>query len=210
MSPVFRIMGRPFLVIAATASFVLVACGQEPADTAQPPAGNGTEVTGGVPGDMAQLPTPTPTMVMPVDTTDRINDGYPDFTPTPLPPEVERTEKGARNVLLSWARAVEAREFDQAWELMSQGDHAKWSKAEWTRMFIDLAAISMAVPEGRMDGAAGTTYYTSDATITAKEKDGRPVRYTGEVTLTRVNDVPGATPEQLHWKIQSVTLDWDH
>lgn len=192
--------------------FVLAACGQDRSSTDDLPAhlGADTEAPGGIPEDTAQLPSPTPTMVMPVDTTDRVNDGYPDFTPRPLTPEVERTEKGARNVLLSWARAIEAREFDQAWELMSQDDQAKWTKGEWTKMFIDLGKITVAVPEGRMEGAAGTTYYTSDATITAKDKDGRPVRYAGEVTLTRVNDVPGATPEQLHWKIQSVTLDWDH
>ena len=61
-----------------------------------------------------------------------------------------------------------------------------------------------------MEGAAGSSYYTSEATITANDKDGRPVRYEGPIVLRRVNDVPGASAAQLRWHIDSVQLDWTH
>lgn len=45
---------------------------------------------------------------------DAANDGYPDLTPSPLDPATERTEAGARNVLLAFACAIELGEWDQA------------------------------------------------------------------------------------------------
>jgi hypothetical protein len=53
---------------------------------------------------------------------------------------------------------------------------------------------------GESEGAAGSIYYTAPVTII----DGAR-RLTGEVVLRRVNDVPGATPEQLRWHIESTT-----
>ncbi len=48
-----------------------------------------------------------------------IDDGYPDLSPPVLTPEAERGETGARNVLVNFARAVELREYDQAWRLQA-------------------------------------------------------------------------------------------
>lgn len=61
-----------------------------------------------------------------------------------------------------------------------------------------------------MEDAAGSSYQTSDATITAQDPDGRPVRQEGQIALRRVNDVPGATEQQLRWHIDSLTLDLTH
>lgn len=138
------------------------------------------------------------------------NDGYPDLSPTPLEPELERTETGARNVLISFARAIELREFDQAWAMLDDADRARWSRSAWRDLFADLGKITVEVPGGTMEGAAGSSYYTSQATITSTDRDGRPIRYEGPIVLKRVNDVPGATAEQLRWHIESVKLDWTH
>jgi len=71
---------------------------------------------------------------------------------------------------------------------------AKWS---------DLLAPKVTVGKGDAEGAAGSVYYTAPVTIT----DGaRTVR--GEVVIRRVNDVDGASDEQLRWHIESTTLDW--
>ena len=134
----------------------------------------------------------------------------PTGEPAPLTPEAERGETGARNVLLSFARAIELREFDQAWAMLDEADQARWSKSEWRKLFADLGEITVAVPGGTMEGAAGSSYYTSQATITADDENGRPVRYEGPIVLRRVNDVPGASAEQLRWHIDSVKLDWTH
>ena len=69
------------------------------------------------------------------------------------------------------------------------------------------AVLTLAVPGGTMEGAAGSSYYTAPATLTAEDANGGSVRHQGEIVLRRVNDVPGATPEQLRWHIERVDLD---
>ncbi|MBX7483977.1 hypothetical protein [Qipengyuania qiaonensis] len=186
----------------ALAVLVLSACNQSD------PAGDEPTVADleGQPGEIAPPVAPPP----PDGSVDGENDGYPNLDPAPLTPEAERGETGARNVLLSFARAIELREFDQAWGMLDEGDQAKWSKAEWRALFAGLGEITVAVPSGTMEGAAGSSYYTSQATITANDKEGRPVRYEGPVVLRRVNDVPGASAEQLRWHIDSVQFDSTH
>lgn len=139
-----------------------------------------------------------------------INEGYPDLAPTPLVPEAERTETGARNLLLAFARAVELKEFDQAWAMLSPADRRKWTKAQFTKLFADLGPITAAVPGGTMEGAAGSSYYTAPVTITANDREGRPVRIEGEAVLRRVNDIDGASAAQLNWHFHQLTLDWTH
>ena len=141
---------------------------------------------------------------------DDVNDGRPDLTPPALTPEAERGVKGARNVLLSFARAIELKEYDQAWALLSPADRKKWSKGEFAGIFTDLGETTVAIPEGDREGAAGSSYYTAPLAITASDRAGRPVRIEGEAVLRRVNDVPGATPQQLRWHFETLTLDWAH
>ena len=117
---------------------------------------------------------------------------------------------GARDFLLYFARAIELKEFDQAWAMLSPGDKQKWSEAAFAKMFADLRKITVAIPNGTSEGAAGSIYYASPITITANDKAGRPVRIEGESVLRRVNDVDGATPAQLRWHFDHVTLDWTH
>lgn len=187
---------------AATSIVALAAC-----NPSSPSDGATTTVDLG--DQPVETPPPPPSWA-PDDSPDAANDGYPDLTPSPLDPVTERTETGARNVLLSFARAIELAEWDQAWAMLGNADREKWSRAEWREMFAGLEEISVAVPDGRMEGAAGSSYYTSDATITARDADGRPVRYAGRIVLRRVNDIPGATEQQLRWHIDSLTLDWTH
>lgn len=55
------------------------------------------------------------------------------------------------------------------------------------------------------EGAAGTLYCTVTGALADTEDPERPMRE-GEIVLTRVNDVPGATAEQLRWRIDSSTF----
>ena len=139
-----------------------------------------------------------------------MNDGQPDLTPATLTPEAERTEKGARNVVLSFLRALELREFDRAWAMMSEADHAKWSKANFTRMFGDVENITVAAPIGTMEGAAGSSYYTAPFTVIAEDHRGFPLRFDGTLVLRRSNDVPGASVEDRRWRIYATEIDWTH
>ena len=49
------------------------------------------------------------------------------------------------------------------------------------------------------EGAAGSSYIMVPLTLTATDKAGKPVRYSGPITLRRVNDVDGASAAQLRW-----------
>ena len=134
------------------------------------------------------------------------NDGSPDITPVPLTPDAAKTEKGARANLLAWARGIELREFDQAWALMGDAAKSQTSKAQFNALFHPLRNITVAVPGGDMEGAAGSSYYTVPATVTGTGADGTKAVLKGDVVLRRVNDVDGATPEQLKWHIEQVNL----
>ena len=58
---------------------------------------------------------------------------------------------------------------------------------------------------GQMEGAAGSSYVTVPVQIYGRLKTGEAFHLLKRVQLRRVNDVPGATPEQLRWHI--TTLD---
>lgn len=75
-------------------------------------------------------------------------------------------------------------------------------------MFAGLEGIAVAVDDGTMEGAAGSSFYTAPVTITARDRQGRPIRFEGEAVLRRVNDVPGATAAQLAWHFETLRLDW--
>ena len=134
------------------------------------------------------------------------NDGSPDITPAKLTGDAAKTETGARAILLAWARGIELREFDQAWNLMGDAAKAQTSKSQFNALFHPLRDITVAVPGGDMEGAAGSIYYTVPTTVTGTRADGSKVTLKGDVILRRVNDVDGATPEQLQWHIAQMNL----
>ncbi|QIK96737.1 hypothetical protein G7076_10080 [Sphingomonas sp. HDW15A] len=195
-------MPRPIFCAALIPIPLLCAC--EPEQPATNRNLSSSEPTAEAHVDLNRSAVPASPTAEPADT------AGPDLAPPNLTPEAERGEKSARNVLLSFARAIELKEFNQAWALLSPADKARWSQVVFAKIFADLGKISVAVPAGTMEGAAGSTYYSAPIIITANDMDGRPVRIEGEAMLRRVNDVPGATPEQLHWHFETLKLDWTH
>ncbi|WP_137679870.1 hypothetical protein [Aurantiacibacter suaedae] len=135
-----------------------------------------------------------------------INEHYPDLTPKPLAEDLEGTEVGARNVLLSFIRAIELREYDQAWGMLDESAQQGWSKAAFNAFFDGLSNITVSAPGGQIEGAAGSSYYTSQTELTATDANGRPVQMDGALVLRRVNDVPGASERQLRWQVSRVDL----
>ncbi|KRA80711.1 hypothetical protein [Altererythrobacter sp. Root672] len=59
--------------------------------------------------------------------------------------------------------------------------------------------------EPEVEGAAGSLFCTVKATLTDGDDRSRAA-VEGSVVLKRVNDVPGATPDQLRWTIRSSTF----
>lgn len=181
MSPVLMAMNTKALAVLAPA-LMLLACGQTQVSQEEaPPA------------------------VSPDNLANGVGEGPPRLTP-----EAERGVEGARNVLLSFARAIEQRRYEEARALLSPADRRKWSEAEFAALFADLTEITVAVPDGTMEGAAGSSFYSAPVAITGRDPQGRPIRIEGNAVLRRVNDVDGATPAQLRWHFETLTLEWTH
>ncbi|WP_374408277.1 hypothetical protein [Pelagerythrobacter sp.] len=149
------------------------------------------------PDTAPEAPAPLPETPAPAPSADMPDDGSPDLTPAELVPEAEKGEAGARNVLLSFARAIELKEFGQAYAMLSDAQRQNTTRAEFARMFDGFGEITVAVPGGTSEGAAGSIYYEVPTTITGS--NGQTL--TGTTVLRRVNDVPGATAEQLRWHL---------
>lgn len=146
--------------------------------------------------EVTASPSPSPAEVVPA----------PSATPTAeiATPGVPSESRDPADVLTAWAKAVEAR--DWATVRAYWGDHGARSGMDekaFAARWSDLLAPRVTVGKGDSEGAAGSLYYTAPVTIT----DGaRTVR--GEVVIRRVNDVDGASDEQLRWHIESTTLNW--
>ena len=195
---------RPALLVLPACA-VLAACGPTPHGTPSDTAGSMTAPQA-VPSPLAEDESAAPPPPAPASA-----DPAPAHTAaapaTPAPPaqlsEADKGEKGARAVLLTWARALENRQFDTAW---AQFRHPQSSREAFVRWWGRYRTITVAVPGGEMDAGAGSLYYTAPATLTGTRANGGPFRLEGTVVLRRVNDVDGASPAQLRWGIESADL----
>lgn len=116
-----------------------------------------------------------------------------------LTPEADKGERGARNVLLEWARALERKDFARA--AAQWGEGAAWTTEVHAKRFAAFGTITVKLGEGAIEGAAGSLYYAVPVEIT-----GGPETLSGEIVVRRVNDVPGASERQLSWHIASLAL----
>ncbi|HTM94895.1 MAG TPA: hypothetical protein VL100_03625 [Croceibacterium sp.] len=170
----------------------LAACGpQQPATT----EGASTPDPGPV---ASPAPSPTPTASAPVR----------DYTPPRLTADAEKGEKGARNLLLAWASAMEDRAFGPAYALFGEyAERTGQSASEYADTFADYRTVNAAIGEGTSEGAAGSIYYEVPVTLSGTTRSGGTYLREGTMTLRRVNDVDGATPSQLRWHLER--LEWD-
>lgn len=108
------------------------------------------------------------------------------------------TEKrDPERLLRYYANAVRAGDWTsaaRAWTL-----DAQMSADKLAAMFGSDARPKLAVGKGDVEGAAGSLYY--EAPVVVDFADGSPSRR-GTIVLRRVNDVPGASAEQLNWRIE--------
>src|SRR3546814_13104402 len=59
---------------------------------------------------------------------------------------------------------------------------------------------------GRIEGAAGSLYVEVPGQVYGRLNTGEAFNMLGSVQLSRVNDVPGSTPEQRKWHIAASTV----
>lgn len=110
--------------------------------------------------------------------------------------------KRPEDVLDAFAAAIEARDWRSVRAFWAdKGDRSGMDDAMFAETWGTLKAPSVVISEGQQEGAAGSIYYTAPVVITDGDRT-----ITGEVILRRVNNVPGASAEQLRWHIDSTTL----
>ena len=93
----------------------------------------------------------------------------------------------------------------------------EWAKAAlvWHDPAIDAARIAAVFGSYRelqlewaepfVEGAAGSLYCTVSGKLTDAQDASKPL-IQGTLLLRRVNDVPGATPDQLRWTLRASTF----
>jgi hypothetical protein len=109
--------------------------------------------------------------------------------------------KDPDRVLRFYAAALHARDWAAAARAWGRGSGvtARTLKASYDRAEAPLLEIG----EGDEEGAAGSLFYEAPVTLRFGP-DNPPER--GSLVLRRVNDVPGATAEQLRWHIERSTI----
>ncbi|WP_423141188.1 hypothetical protein ACOYW6_10110 [Parablastomonas sp. CN1-191] len=122
--------------------------------------------------------------------------------PLPVAAPTPSASRDPQAVLIEWARAVSLRDWTLARAYWGDhGERSGLSEQAFAARWGKLADPQVDIGKGSQEGAAGSLYYTAPITI----RDGKRT-IKGEVVIRRVNDVDGATPEQLRWHIESTTL----
>jgi hypothetical protein len=187
---------------AAAAVGLLAGCGapSSPEENnraaAVPPAG---------PSENAAMPPGNDVAEAPLDPPDAGEPGGlpDDRTPISEAPFAETSAQGAANVVQTYQGLLEAGRYGEAWRLWSDGGRASgMSEAEFAAGFGRYREYHARVgAPGEIEGAAGSLYVEVPVQIYGRLRDGRPFNMLGPMTLRRVNDVPGSTPEQRRWHI---------
>lgn len=121
----------------------------------------------------------------------------PEATVSPVPPQPAPARPPISRdpdvVLRAWGDAIEARDWTTVRAFWGdQGARSALSETDFAVRWSGLHYPKVTPGKGQSEGAAGSIYYIAPVTIT----DGKRL-VTGEVAMRRVNDIEGATPEQL-------------
>ncbi len=180
------------------------------ADAATPPA-----------GPVASNPALTPPVDVPVDPPKpqpQTNltppapgepGGLPDDrTPLNEGPIDPKSGQGAAQQVERYASLLNQGKYGEAFELWSNGGKASgMSRQAFIDSFAKYSEVhAMVGAPFDMEGAAGSSYVKVPLQLYGRLKAGGTFNMIGPVTLRRVNDVPGATPEQLQWHITKADL----
>jgi len=126
--------------------------------------------------------------------------------PAALPPQVADFPALASRDCAAVARfyldALQAREFAKA---ALAWDDPVIDAARLEALFAGYRQPRIEPAQPAVEGAAGTLYCTVEGSLT-DAADSATAASGGTLVLSRVNDVPGATPEQLRWRLRSSTF----
>jgi len=119
-----------------------------------------------------------------------------DRTPIAESPIDPKSAQGAGQVLQRYFAFVESGNSEEARKLWSEGAQ-KLDLSRYKEVHANIGA------PGDPEGAAGSIYVDIPVQLYGRTNEGREFNARGSMTLRRVNDVPGSTPEQREWHIYS-------
>ena len=119
-----------------------------------------------------------------------------------------RSAAGAVEVVQRYYEALGARDYSAAYsQWRGDGEGSGKSFADFTAGFANTASTTVTVgAPGGVEGGAGSLYVTIPVTVDAVLNDGTRQRFKGGYDLRRINDVDGASAEQLRWKLAGAKL----
>lgn len=119
--------------------------------------------------------------------------------------EAATAQPSPSDFIAHYAALLQAHNFGEAYKLLDPSMGV--TEQQFERRLSGYKTIKATVGRiGPVEGAAGSLYDTVQLTLTGERTDGTPYKVTGPVTLRRVNDVPGSTPEQRQWHIYKMDL----
>jgi len=135
--------------------------------------------------------------------------GLPDDgRPVSEAPFAATSAQGAADVVQTYYALLEARRFAPARRLWSRGGGASGkSLADFAAAMARYSDYHAQVgAPGAVEGAAGSLYVTVPVSLSGRLRSGAAFREAATVTLRRINDVPGSTPDQRRWHIERIEL----
>ncbi|AXK71596.1 hypothetical protein DWG18_04345 [Lysobacter sp. TY2-98] len=151
--------------------------------------------------DASTTTTPADTTPPPASSTppDSSNASLPEPT---TPPEVASPQAAATTVETYFA-LVDAGKTNDADALWADAGRAADFRAELAKLGKPHAQV---FAPGGVQGAAGSMYVTVPIELSATDNAANSRPRKGEVTLRRVNDVPGSTEAQRRWHIDHIDV----
>jgi hypothetical protein len=198
------------LVYMAIGTLWLAGCGQAPTPTAE------VAMAIIVEGTQAPPPTSEPTTAVPTATvTEMPSPSPPASTTTPQPPQPTASpalptgepyyedRSGPTRLLASYYNAINRQEYARAWAYWENPPDPSFEN--FVRGFSDTASVLLAVrPPTWFEGAAGSTYTSIPALMTAKHTDGSRHNFVGCFVARRSN--VGAAGAEQEWLLYEATV----
>ncbi len=118
------------------------------------------------------------------------------------PPELPSESRDPAKVVVAWAKTMSLKRWGSAHLYWGDfGARSGLTLAQFAAKWGKLANPEFELHAGDTEGGAGSLYYTAPIVLIDGKRHTR-----GEIVLRRVNDVDGASAEQLRWHIESLTI----
>ena len=145
-------------------------------------------------GDADQEPPPSPNMPQGVE--------FPGVEAPSAAQQALLSSTDCRTVAEGYFEALGAGDFELAARFW---DDPLVDAARLDTLLRDYTTPEFTIDTVQEEGAAGSMFCTVTGALADAGVPSSPLRQ-GQIVLRRVNDVPGATPEQLRWHVQSSTF----